>query len=255
MKRLILSASAVTLTLASLSAAAWWAPYYGAPYGPYAAPYGIAPPSPQQMREMAERKREAAMEMMETRRKAMESQRSVPPMLERPAQFRELSLPEYPSFGERPEMPEMPAFGERPTMPPMPNMPERTLPEAASSAMPAMPEWSDRPGFGEPPALPEPSLSYEERQAELEANRAALKQQAAERRAAMDAIAEQRRAVYQQRRQEWLCARQAMRPLPHRGPQAECASAKSLDAQDSKAPAAQSSDQTADSAPAPSKAS
>ena len=78
MKRFILSASAATLTLASMTAAAWWATPYHAPHwtphaSPYAygAPYAIAPPSPQQLKAMAERRREAAMERMESRRQAM----------------------------------------------------------------------------------------------------------------------------------------------------------------------------------------
>ena len=79
MKPLILSATAATLALSSMTAAAWWGQPYAAPhYGPYAygAPYVIAPPTPQQLRQMAEQRREAAIAMMDAQREAMAAARS-----------------------------------------------------------------------------------------------------------------------------------------------------------------------------------
>jgi hypothetical protein len=218
MKRLILSASAATLALASMTTAAWWGqPYAGPFHGPYAygAPYAVAPPSPQQLQQMAERQREAAIAMMDTHRQAMEAQRNARglPMPDMPAFLSDLNLPERPAFGERPAIPEI-------------------------------------PGYDDLPAMPESLLDPEERKAEIDAYRATLEQQAAERRAAMQAIAEQRRAVAEQRRQDWLCARQALRPMPGAGRARDCA-AKGSEADSN----AESSDQTADSAPAANQAS
>ncbi len=215
MKRLILSASALTLVLSSMTAAAWWAnPFHGpysGPYGPhdYGAPYAYAPPpSPQQLHAVAERQREAAIEMMEARRQAMESERG------------EGALP----MPERPEFPDMPA----------------------------MPTFPEIPNYGARPAMPEFTLDSDQHQAEIDAYHAALKQHAAERRAAMQALSEQRRAVAEQRRQEWLCSRQAMRPLPQAALARGCTPAGNKTETDGNA---ESSDQTADSAPATNQAS
>jgi hypothetical protein len=235
MKPLILSATAATLALASMTSAAWWGPYAGPYYGPYGygAPY-LAPPSPQQLQDMAERHREAAMAMMDAHRQAMKARleaRDLPPMPEPPELPGELDLPEPPAFGERPALPEMPAFGERPAIPEMPPLPKRpfdlTGPELPSMpSIPAMPlALPEMPGDDEMPAMPALSLSAEERQAELAAYRAAFKQQADERRAAMQAISDQRRAIAEQRRNDWRCARQVLRPMPYADWADDCAPA------------------------------
>lgn len=218
MKSLFVSVSAATLGLASMTASAWWGPYAGPYSGPYAygAPYLVAPPSPQQLQEMAERRREAVMTMMEAQRGA-----------------RALPMPEWsepPAFGERPSLPEMPTFGERPAIPQMPDLPkppfDLTAPELPPiPEMPAMPAGlPEVPALGEWPAMPELSSSAEERQAEIDTYRAAFKQQAEARRAAMQSIGDQRRAIAEQRRQDWRCARQALRPMPYADWTADCAS-------------------------------
>lgn len=232
MKHLALSASAVALTLASATAAAWWAnPYYAAPY---------VAPTPQQMHQMAEHQRDAAIKMMDAQREAMEANRPARPEL--PAFLSDYSMPEPPRFGQRPEMPqmpempEMPAFGpmggfpttpflgDRPAMPEMPSIPE--LPEFAMPEMPAVPD------FGDLPKVPDSLLDPDQRKAEREAYRSALQQQSAERRAAMQAVSEQRRALSEQRRLDWLCSRQAMRPLPHARMSKDCVAAPpALDAE------------------------
>ncbi|MBK5929452.1 hypothetical protein [Halochromatium salexigens] len=232
MKRLILSASAATLALASMTAAAWWSPPYAGPFhAPYAygTPYAVAPPSPQQLRQMTKRQREAAIERMETHRQAMDARRNAHdlPMPERPDFMSAQNLPEPPTFGERPAMPEMPTFGERPAIP-------------------------EIPGYDDLPAMPEFSLNPEERKAEIDAYRTALKQQADARRAAMQAIAEQRRALAEQRRQDRLCNRQARRPMPYAAPARDCASESNKSEADSNV---ESNDQTVDSAPASNQAS
>jgi len=237
MKALILSASAATLTLASMTAAAWWASPYHAPYwGPYSGPqaygapyaHGIAPPSPQQLQAMAKQHREAAIARMESRRQAMESTLDArrPPMPEAPAFVKPLNLPEMPAIGERPAIPEMPAFGERPSMPKMPT-------------------------FGERHSMPEPPRSATERQAEIDAHRAARKQQREERRTAMQAVTEQRRSVSEQHRQDWRCARQLQRPMPYANVARDCVPASNKMKTDS---SAESGDQTASSAPTSNKA-
>lgn len=250
MKRLLLSASAATLALSSMTAAAWWGqPYAGPYYGPYAygAPYVIAPPTPQQLQQMAERHRQAAIERMEAQRQAMDAERSARglPAPEIPDLPSDLNLPEPPAFAERPAMLDMPALGERPAIPERPALPELSIPELPD--MPALPDLPPVPGYDEPlamPDMPEISISREQREAELDAYRAAIKQQAAERRAAIQAIAEQRRAVAEQRRQDWLCARQALRPTPYGVPARDCAPVSKENDGD---PKVESNDQTADS--------
>ncbi|WP_323682469.1 hypothetical protein [Lamprobacter sp.] len=240
-----------------MTAAAWWATPYHAPYwGPYAglhaygAPYayGIAPPSPQQLQAMAKQHREAAMARMEARRQAMESTLDTrrPPMPEAPAFVNELNLPELPAIGERPAIPERPAFGERPPMPKMPAFGERPeIPERpAFGKRPSMPERPAMPGYDELPAMPELPLSATERQAEIDAYRAALKQQAEERRAAMQAVTEQRRSVTEQRRQDWRCARQLQQPIPYSDAARDCVPTSDKTKADS---STESNDQTADS--------
>lgn len=115
-----------------------------------------------------------------------------------------------------------------------------------------MPERPEIPGYDEMPAMPELPLISEERQAEIEAYRAALKQQAEERRAAMQAISEQRRTVNEQRRQDWRCARQLQRPMPYAAAARDCAPASNKTKADS---SADSGDQTADSTLTSNKAS
>ncbi|MFP4076313.1 MAG: hypothetical protein ACLFTD_07485 [Halochromatium sp.] len=222
MKSFILSASAATLALASMTAAAWWATPPAPYWSPYAAgaPYAIAPPSSQQLQELAERRRKAAMERME----------SMPAFGERPTIP---GMPALPAFGERPPIPEMPAFGERPAIPEMPAMPE----------IPGYDERPSRSGF---------SLNREERRAEIDASRSALKQHAEERRAALQAIAEQRRSSAEQRRQDWRCARQLQRPMPIAHAVRDCAPAGNKPENDS---SAESGDQTAASAAASNKTS
>jgi hypothetical protein len=257
MKRLILSASAVTLTLASVTAAAWWAnPYYGAPHG-------VPAPSPEQLHQLAEQQRTAAMDRMEAQREAMESRRQNLP--QRPDFAQRPEIPPMPSFGERPQFPElppMPSFGERPEIPALPEVPsfgqipERPeMPAFPEPAYPdfALPERPSAPGYDELPAIPDTLLSTEELKAEREARRAAMQQQAAERRAAMQAIAEQRRALSEQRRRDWLCSRQPMSPRALARFAHEC-SASDTKTKANAAPKSESADKTADSTPAASKA-
>ena len=218
MKRFVLTASAMTLTLASATAAAWWAyPYNAVPY---------AVPSPQQMHDVAERQRSAAVEMMDARRKAMDAYRP-----EMPSFADGYSMPEPPAFGERPKiparpkMPVMPELGAIPGYPgapflgaraPMPELPAApAMPEFAMPEMPeipGMPELPEVPGYDDLPTIPDALLNPAQRKAEREAYRSATQQQAEERRAAMQAISKQRREISEQRRLDWLCSRQAMRP-------------------------------------------
>ncbi len=265
MKPLILSATAATLALSSMTAAAWWGQPYAAPYyGPYAygAPYVIAPPTPQQLRQMAEQRREAAIAMMDAQREAMAAARSARglPVPETPDVLSGWDLPEPPAFGERPAIPEMPAFGERPALPELPPLPELSRPELPSIPlpsiklpdMPALPEPPTIPSYDEPLAMPELPYNREQRAAEIDTHRAALKQQATERRAAMEAIAEQRRAIAEQRRQDWLCARQRLQPMPYAASARDCAPASEPSDADARV---ESSDQAADSVSASNKAS
>jgi hypothetical protein len=268
----------MTLTLASATAAAWWA----YPYSGYGLPY--AAPSPQQMHDVAERQRTAVVEMMDAQRKAMDAYRP-----EMPSFADRYSMPELPAFGERPKiparpklpaMPELgavpgypgaPLLGARapmPELPAAPAMPEFAMPEMPEMPeIPGMPELPEVPGYGDLPTIPDALLSPAERKAEREAYRSATQQQAEERRAAMQAISKQRREVSEQRRLDWLCSRQAMRPygrmsqeclppVPVSGAQpAAPAQQSSAPAQQPAAPAQPPADSNVEAAPAATPAS
>lgn len=246
MKHVALSVSVLGLTLASATAAAWWGGY---------PPYYAAPAlSPQQVHAMAERQREAAIERMEAHRQAMDAQMPVPPTFgdfpERPAVADGWTLPpmpalpEIPKIGEVPELPEMPEFsGPRRSLPDLP-----PRPDAISSAWPS-------PAFDldEIPSVPAELLSPEERQAERDAYRAARQKQIEERRAAIQAIAKQRRAIAEQRRLDWLCSRPVINRAAYTARADECAPADAQPGGDqAEAPSPQQPVTGTTAAPAPS---
>jgi hypothetical protein len=182
------------------------------------------------MHDIAESQRKAAVEMMDAQRQAMDAYRT-----EMPSFGDRYSMPEAPAFGERPKMPArpkipaMPEFAQMPGYPAAPFLGARApLPELPAApampevAFPEMPELPEVPGYDDLPKIPDAVLSPAERKAEHEAYRSAAQQQAEERRAAMQAISKQRREVSEQRRLDWLCSRQAMRPMPYARMSQDC---------------------------------